>query len=383
VAPLLALPGRLAFARLQPRSMPSLRLALVGAFAFPAPLGSQRFFAEQAAALATAGAELERFTYAASGATLRGFDPRKLAADRALGRALVAAHRRQRFDAVLAHNAEAALVARWLRRRLGVPVVYVAHTLWAEELETWLGPGAGPLARSAGRALDRALARSLDALLVLSEAAQRALAPEARGPLARIAPGHTPEPAPAPAAVASACARHGLAVDGFALYAGNLDRYQALDVIDEAAAREPGLPVVVATHDARRARFARLRVVGVVSIEEMRCLVHGAAVALLPRRSLGGFPIKLLHAMEAGRAILARRGVADTLVHGESAWLVADGAGPEDFAGALRTLAADPALRARLGAAARSALAQHHAWPARAEETLALVRAAIARRSGR
>jgi glycosyltransferase involved in cell wall biosynthesis len=183
--------------------------------------------------------------------------------------------------------------------------------------------------------------------------------------------------------VASACFRHGLAPDRFALYAGNLDRYQALAVLDDAAAREPGLPIVVATHDARRARFARLRVTRVGSIEEMRCLVHGAAVALLPRESLGGFPIKLLHAMEAGRAIVARRGVADTLVDGESAWLVPDDAGAEHFAEALRALAADPVLRARLGAAARSALATHHAWPARADETLALVRAAIAGRHGR
>jgi glycosyltransferase involved in cell wall biosynthesis len=183
--------------------------------------------------------------------------------------------------------------------------------------------------------------------------------------------------------VASACARHRLAPDGFALYAGNLDRYQALGVLDAAAAREPGLPIVVATHDARGARFRHLRLIEVRSVEEMRGLVHGAALALLPRQSLGGFPIKLLHAMQAGSAIVARRGVADTLVHGESAWLLADDAGAADFAAAIRALAADPALRARLGSAARSALARHHAWPARAEQTLALVRAAVSRRPGR
>ena len=121
--------------------MQSLRLALLGAFAFPAPLGSQRFFAEQASALQAAGSEVERFSYAAEGLTLRGLDPRKLAADYALGRALLAAHGAARFDAVLAHNAEAALLALALRQRLGIPVVYVAHTLWAEELETWLAPG--------------------------------------------------------------------------------------------------------------------------------------------------------------------------------------------------------------------------------------------------
>ena len=363
--------------------MQSLRLALLGAFAFPAPLGSQRFFAEQAGALAAAGAAVERFTYAAAGPTLRGFDPRKLAADRALGQALLAAHRKQGFDAVLAHNAEAALVALALRARLGLPVVYVAHTLWAEELETWLAPPLASAARAAGRALDRALARAADAVLVLSEAARGALAAAARGPLACSPPGYAPEPEPAPSDVAGACARRGLAPEGFALYAGNLDRYQALDVLDAAAAREPGLPVVVATHDARRARLHHARVIEVDSLEEMRCLVRGAAVALLPRRSRGGFPIKLLHAMAAGRASVARRGVAETLVHGESGWLLPDDAGPDEFAAALRTLAADPGLRARLGSGARSALAKHHAWPARAEETLALVRAALAPRPGR
>jgi len=363
--------------------MPPLRLALLGAFAFPAPLGSQRFFAEQAAALADAGAAVERFTYAAAGATLRGFDPRKLAADRALGRALLAAQRAQPFDAVLAHNAEAALVALALKRRLGCPVVYVAHTLWAEELESWCPPRLEPAARAVGRALDRALARRADALLVLSEAARRALAPEAGGPLACVAPGLTPELPPAPDAVASACARHRLAPDGFALYAGNLDRYQALDVLEAAAAREPGLPIVIATHDRRRARFRQVRLIEVRSVEEMRCLVHGAALAPLPRQSLGGYPIKLLHCMQAGRAIVARRGVADTLVHGESAWLLSDEAGPDDFAAALRALAADPVLRARLGGAARRVLTAQHAWPARAAQTLALVRTALSRGPGR
>jgi glycosyltransferase involved in cell wall biosynthesis len=356
-----------------------LRLALLGAFAFPAPLGSQRFFAEQASALAATGAEVARFTYSARGATLRGLDPRKLAADRALARDLAAAQRARRFDAVLAHNAEAALLALAARGRSGPPLVYVAHTLWGDELASWLRV---PAARRAGAALDRALARRADAVLALSEAAARAFAPYARGPLARIAPGHTPEPAPAPEAVTAACARHGLPPDGFALYAGNLDRYQDLAVLEAAAAHDPTLPLVVATHAARGARFRRLRLIEVSSLEELRSLVHGAAVALLPRSSRGGFPIKLLHYLAAGRAIVARAGVADGLVDGESGWLLADAAGPEQFAAAVRTLARDPALRARLGAGARSALAQH-AWPARASETLALVRAAIARSKAR
>jgi glycosyltransferase involved in cell wall biosynthesis len=364
--------------------MTSPRLALLGAFTFPAPLGSQRFAAEQAEALRAAGADVELVVYPASGAGLRGLDSRKLGADVALGRALAAAHHARPFSAVLAHNAEAALVALALRARLRLPVVYVAHTLWAEEAESWAPlPGFEPLVRLAGRQVDRTVGRAADAVLALSEPARASLARFARGPVAHVAPGHTPEPAPPTAEIAAACARHGLAREGFALYAGNLDRYQGLDALDAAAGRVPALPVVVVTHFARRTPFRSLRVIRVTSVAETRALVHGAGVALLPRRCEGGFPIKLLHYMDAGRAILARERLAGALVHGESAWLLRDDAGPEDFAAALRRLAEDHALRARLGAGARAVLAAHHAWPARAEETLVLVRSALAPRAHR
>ena len=312
--------------------------------------------------------------YGAGGASARGFDPRKLVADRALAARLEAAHRARPFDAVLAHNAEAALVALALRARLRLPVVYVAHTLWAEEMGTWLPvPG---VARAAGVALDRALARAADGVLALTEPARRALAPFARGPVALVPPGHAPEPAPSPAEVAAACARHGLAPSGFALYAGNLDRYQDLDVLDDA-----GEAIVAMTHDRAGRRFRRLRVIAADSVEETRLLLHGAFAALLPRRRPGGFPIKLLHYMAASRAIVARSALAGALVHGESAWLVADDARPYVFAAALRRLAADRPLRERLGAGALRVLAEQHAWPPLAERTLALVRAAVETRA--
>ena len=358
--------------------MERLRLASLGAFPFPAPLGSQRFASEQAGALRTAGAEVELLSYGPGAA--RRLDPRKLAADRALAARLAAAHRVRRFDAVLAHNAEAALVALALRARLRLPVVYVAHTLWAEEASAWAPlPGGGIL----GAALDRTLARRADAVLALTEPARRALAPFARGPVALVPPGHAPEPEPADREVAAACARHGLAPEGFALYAGNLDRYQDLDALDAAAAREPGLTLVAVTHDARPARFRRLRVIEADSVEEVRHLTCGAAAALLPRRRAGGFPIKLLHSMAAGRAIVLRESLAGALAHGESAWLVSDDARPYAFAAALRRLAADPSLRERLGAGARRVLAAQHAWPPLAERTLALARAAVEARTSR
>jgi glycosyltransferase involved in cell wall biosynthesis len=79
--------------------------------------------------------------------------------------------------------------------------------------------------------------------------------------------------------------------------------------------------------------------------------------------------------MEAARPIVAYAHVAPGLRHGESAWLLARGEGPDALARALATLDADPALRARLGAGARSRLERAHDWASIARRTLAFVEA--------
>jgi len=148
---------------------------------------------------------------------------------------------------------------------------------------------------------------------------------------------------------------------------------------DAAAARRPAgaPPVVVATHapvsDAERNALGALRVVHVDDFAEMRGLVFGARTLALLRRRVGGYPIKLLNYMEAGRAILAFAPVAEGLVHGESAWLLDVEAGPDDIAAALASLDTDAALRARLGEGAQRRLATHHDPATRAEETLRFV----------
>ena len=96
-------------------------------------------------------------------------------------------------------------------------------------------------------------------------------------------------------------------------------------------------------------------------------------LAIVTRRRPGGFPIKLLQYMEAGRAIVAREGIADGLTHDRDAWLVPRDAGPDAFAHALRALREDPTRRERLGRNARAKLATHHDWNALANRSLALV----------
>lgn len=76
-----------------------------------------------------------------------------------------------------------------------------------------------------------------------------------------------------------------------------------------------------------------------------------------------GSPTKLFEYMAAGKAIVASRlgQIADVLDDGVTALLTTPGSADE-LADALTRLAADPALRAELGAAARAAAVERHSW---------------------
>jgi glycosyltransferase involved in cell wall biosynthesis len=370
-----------------------MRLALLGAFAFPAPQGSQVYARDQALALRSAGAEVCVVCYGERagepppglevvriGAALSpaGFrsGPRlgKPLADLALARRLVRLQRERRFDAVLAHNAEAAIVALAARAVGGPPVVYVAHTLGEEELSAYAPASLRRPCDRIGRRLDRLIARRADATIALSRHATGRLGAEARGPVALIPPGCALRDPPADAEIDAACARRGLRRDGFALYAGNFDAYQEPEALIEIAARCAPHPLVAVTHSPPDRELAPLRVVE-ASPQELQPLLHGAAVALATRSRRGGFPIKLLNYMQAGRAIVVRAGQMDDWVHGVDAWLVPERAAPEAFAKAFDALLGDPEQRARLGAAARERVRTAHAWPELAARTLALIAA--------
>lgn len=356
-----------------------MRVALVGAFPFPYPQGSQVYVAEQARALAGAGAETQLVTYPAGRFQLRGRSGPSLAkpfADGALIAHYVAEHRRHRFDAALAHNAEAAVAAIVARPATRVPVIYVAHTLLAHELSayasdawrTWLDP--------LGAAVDRWIARRADAIVALSEDARGMLAPWARGPIEVIPPGLDPGPAPDADARIAACRDAGVEPQRFAMYAGNLDDYQDLDVLDAAAALlRDDPPILVVTHDARDGaqRYRHLRVVERERFEDVRALSFSAGALVLTRHRPGGFPIKLLNYMETGRPIVARRRIAPGLENGVTAVLLPESAGATDFERAIRRLRDEPTRATALGTAAREHLLARHAWRDLAARTLDLV----------
>jgi glycosyltransferase involved in cell wall biosynthesis len=372
------------------RPRTGLRIALLGAFQFPVPQGSQVFAADQARALTRAGAEVTLVCYGRGAGASPGdlsllrtpawLSPRshragpragKPIADVALLAALVRAQRSRRFEAVLAHNAEAAMVAIAARAITRVPVVYVAHTLLGSELGAYAPRALRGALDRAGRRLDRSIAARADAVIALTRAAAGSLAVAARGPVEVIPPGLEASPEPKTEAVAEACARHGLEPGRFVLYAGNLDPYQDLDDLAAAATALPDVPFVAVTHGAPR-DLGAVRVLRVDAPEALRCLTWAAAVAVAPRRSPGGFPVKLLNYMEAARPIVARAGVVDTLEHDRNAWLVPPEAGPEAIAEACFALLSHPNHAASLGRAARTTLETAHAWPPLATRILEL-----------
>lgn len=389
------------------------RIALLAALPFPLPQGSQVYVAGQARALARAGVDVTLLCYGhgeregadaegtlaalrAAGVTPApaparlsrtplgaGPSARKPLADAALLATLLAAERRLPFDAVLAHNVEAACIALAARPVTGTPVVYVAHTLFGNELSSYVPARLARAADAIGRRLDHLVARQADAVVALSSAAAKALAAAARRRVAHVLPALDPEPPPPREEVVAACRRHGLEAGGFVLYAGNLDAYQDLALLADAA-RRPGVgKVIVVSHDPTRVPPSGLSLVRARDAAEVRVLVFGAAVTVVPRRIVGGFPIKLLNYMEAGRAIVGFEGVADGLRHGLDAWLLPRRAGADDLAEALRRLQRERTLAARLGAAARRLLDARFGWAHATEQTLAVVSAAIETRRAR
>ncbi len=389
-----------------------------------------------------------------------------------------------RFDAILAHNAEAALLAlHMLPAARRPPVVYCAHTLLAQELpqyfksprskrfSTLLDPGAAvgkrvprnadfpapgaanppaPALRRGGMTqswiahfgcvMDERIAARCDGWIALTQAAARVMADASDAPGRWIAPPvpgaddaeqRSSEGLAAPGRMegtdrkgreaADRVRSLGLQPGGYFLYSGNLDPYQDLPLLEAVAERRRGaaastgsgepihaadagglgdrsarsgassapLPIVVATHDERALPFAvrsgyaggaGLVVWRVRSAAEAKALLVGARASLVPRRSLGGFPIKLANSLAAGIPVVALHGAEWGLAEGRDA-LIGDLSDPVgSLARALERLELDPALAARLGEGALATHRRQHD-PARvAAETLALIAEVVKRR---
>ena len=236
----------------------------------------------------------------------------------------------------------------------------------------------------AAETLEAWIYRRAAAVTVPTEGLEAALSahPDAAGRVARMAPAVDLERFDTGGAAASGPLR--------VLYAGTVGLAHGLETLLEAA-RLAGPEVARVTIAGGGAEAERLaagasgaaRFLGVVAAEEVPALYAEADAGVVLLRDLpifaGALPTKLLECMAAGRpVVLSARGESAALVERSGAGLVVPPEDPRALADALRSLAADPELRARLGAAGREAVragydraASVRAWAALLERVVA------------
>jgi glycosyltransferase involved in cell wall biosynthesis len=151
-----------------------------------------------------------------------------------------------------------------------------------------------------------------------------------------------------------------------ALYVGNLEPYQGIDMLLDATALLPTQSAVQVqvvggpmreverfrSLAARRGLDDRIRFLGPRPLAELHDLLTGADILLSPRTKGNNTPLKLYSYMESGRAILATRLSTHTQVLDDSTALLVE-ADAREYARGLLCLAGDGELRRRLGASAK------------------------------
>jgi len=275
-----------------------------------------------------------------------------------LARQLMSQHR---YDLVHAVE-ESAFLARTLCAGSGIPYVFDMDSIMSQQIA-----GTHVLLRPVARLfelLEGGALRSAAAVLTVSPGlADYARRRGARGPVAVIpdAPqrlnASTHEPA------SELGGGSGVAI----VYAGNLEHYQGVDLLIEGF-RRAGFPESIATlwviggdssAVARLRRTARdlvasrrVRFRGQLSLDAMMATLNAADILVSPRRAGLNTPMKVYNYLAAGKAILATRIPAHTDVFDYGCALLVEPTVSEVAEG-LRALVGDPALRRRLGEAAR------------------------------
>lgn len=246
-----------------------------------------------------------------------------------------------------------------------------ALTVWAPLVGTFHMYAEGPRWYRPFAPVARAAIERLDERIAVSRAA--------RDHVARVVPGRY-RVIPNGVETVSVRRRHGSDRVLRVVFVGRPDPRKGLEVLLEAVRRLPGgvtLDLVGVPPDALPAGTpADVTAHGRVTDEERTRLLAAADVLCAPSLRGESFGIVLVEGMAAGLPVVASAipGYVDVLPPGCGRLLPPGD--PAALAGALAELAADPALRARLGAAGRRR-ARRYAWSNVVERIVAVYETAI------
>jgi len=274
--------------------------------------------------------------------------------------------RRLRPSAIIAHHIEAALAA--LAARVA-PVYYVAHTSLERELPVYMSRVPVRPVRSVARRLEEQVCERAAGVAAVAPALATLLGDGVR---------YLPVPWSS-SAVSDRATRNearlalGIAPDAqLCLYAGNLDPYQGWENLVEAISmlrrshRRARLLVATASDPAPARQHAeRLGVADAVAFsglgsERARMLAHAASdLAWVPRRTLGGLPVKMLDAFARDLPVVAMRRATAGLPLLGVCRIVSDD-DPRALAAAAKDLFEDQRARSALRDRACRYLSVHH-----------------------
>ena len=294
----------------------------------------------------------------------------------------------------VAMTRDLAVASLLLRLPARAPIVYESHG-YAPEVSAAL-PELVSTARPPDRAKLARLARResyvwqhADGYVTITRGLAEALTARfgTRARLAVVPDGTRitrPQPHPGTLAPSGTLAPGPLAPCSIA-YAGHLYTWKGVDVLLEAIARVPDVRALVVGGHEQEPDLARLRTLaaglrigdrvtftGHVPPSAVASQLARADIVALPNPASAisthsTSPLKLFEYMAAGKAIVASRlpSLGEVLTDEVNALLVTPG-DPEALAAGISRLVNDPALRARLGGAARDAVAEY-SWDRRAE----------------
>lgn len=280
---------------------------------------------------------------------------------------LVPLIRTHRPDVLHAHSAAAGVAARIAGRLCGTPVVYTVHGFAFKPEAPWPR-------RSVAWCAEWLLARWTGHMVCVSEYERRLarrlpLAPERISVVLNAMPDSPHRAQPAGTAriimVARLAApkRADLLLQALARLRDALGHEAPASLVGDGPER-PALQAL-----AQRLGLQAMDFAGNASDVPERLAAHGIFALLSDHE---GLPISVIEAMRAGLAIVGSDlpGLRELLPSGQHGVLTPNT--PEAIAQALERLVRDPALRGRLGQAARARYEQHHAPEPMASAILAI-----------
>jgi glycosyltransferase involved in cell wall biosynthesis len=273
-------------------------------------------------------------------------------------------------DIIHAHHFEGMLAALPAKKFQKYPLVFDAHVLLDGELEYYSIGFSHRLSGKVARFFDEHIPRQADHVISISDEIRDRLCSKyllSAGRISVVANG-VEEP--------FFQGRRGVfPQDGLRriIFTGNLAIYQGADLMLEAfsrvtQARSDVRLVVVTDSDCSEFQL-RAKALGILDrvefkipkLEELPDLIASSDIALNPRTSCPGVPLKLLNYMAAGAAIVSFRGSSKYL-EPEQSGLVIEDANTTAFAEAILRLLSDPELKVRLGHAAQKFASENLTW---------------------